>query len=265
MPTVAVVTGAGRGLGLAIAERLAARGHRVVVTDIDGASARATATALGAAGHAEAQDVRDPDSHRRIAAIAAGLGEVALWINNAGVLTTGAAWEIDDDAIRREVDVNVLGVIWGCRAAIDAMAGRGGHIVNIASLAALVPAPGLAAYGATKHAVLGYTLGLAGELRGRRPRIDVSAVCPDVIDTQMVRAVADREASNILFSSKQLLTVDRVADRVLDVVARPRLVTTIPPVRAALAHALRPFPAVGLRLLAGFARVGARHRKQRSS
>jgi NAD(P)-dependent dehydrogenase (short-subunit alcohol dehydrogenase family) len=264
MPTVAVVTGAGRGLGRAIAERLIRRGHHVVVTDIDEVGVRATAVGLGAAATAVTQDVRDPDSHRRVAAVAAGLGAVTLWINNAGVLTTGAAWAIDDDAIRREVDVNVLGVIWGCRAAIDAMTG-GGHIVNIASLAALVPAPGLAAYGATKHAVLGYTLGLAGELRGRRPRIDVSAVCPDVIDTEMVRAVADREASNILFSSKQLLTVDRVADRVLDVVARPRLVTTIPPVRAALAHVLRPFPAVGLRLLEGFARVGARHRRGRAS
>jgi NAD(P)-dependent dehydrogenase (short-subunit alcohol dehydrogenase family) len=263
MPTVAVVTGAGRGLGRALAERLAARGLRVVVTDIDAASAGATAAAVG--GHAEAQDVRDPDSHRRVAAAAAALGDLAIWINNAGVLTTGAAWAIDDAAVRREVEVNVLGVIWGCRAAVDAMAGRGGHIVNIASLAALVPAPGLAAYGATKHAVLGYTLALAGELRGRRPRIDVSAICPDVIDTDMVRAVADREASDILFSSKQLLTVDRVADRVMAVIARPRLVTTIPPVRAALAHALRPFPAVGLRLLEGFAKVGARRRRRRTS
>jgi NAD(P)-dependent dehydrogenase (short-subunit alcohol dehydrogenase family) len=263
MPTVAVVTGAGRGLGRALAERLAARGHRVVVTDIDAASARTTAAAVG--GHAEVQDVRDPDSHRRVAAAAAALGDLAIWINNAGVLTTGPAWTIDDAAVRREVEVNVLGVIWGCRAAVDAMAGRGGHIVNIASLAALVPAPGLAAYGATKHAVLGYTLALAGELRGRRPRVDVSAVCPDVIDTDMVRAVADRPASDILFSSRHLLTVDRVADRVMDVVARPRLVTTIPPVRAALAHALRPFPAVGLRLLEGFAKVGARHRRRRTS
>jgi short-subunit dehydrogenase len=262
--TTAVVTGAGRGLGRAIAERLAARGHQVLVTDIDAAAAADAAAAIGEPAWAMTQDVRDPDSHRRVAAAATGRGPIAAWVNNAGVLSVGPAWTADDAEVRRDVEVNVLGVMWGCRAAVDAMAGTGGHIINIASMAALVPAPGMAVYGATKHAVLGYTLALAGELRGRSPEITVSAVCPDAIETDMVRNVEHEQASSILFSARHLLTVDTVADQAVALLDRPRLVVAVPPHRAAMAHALRPFPAVGLRLLEGFARLGDRHRRKRS-
>src|SRR5688572_24108488 len=120
MASTAVVTGAGRGLGRAIAERLVARGHQVLITDIDAAAAADTAAAIGDRAWAMTQDVRDPDSHRRAAAVAVARGPIAAWVNNAGVLTVGPAWDADDATIRRDVEVNVLGVMWGCRAAIDA-------------------------------------------------------------------------------------------------------------------------------------------------
>jgi short-subunit dehydrogenase len=136
----------------------------------------------------------------------------------------------------------------------------GGQIINIASISSLLPVPGLAVYGATKSAVLAYSLSLQGDLQNADLPIKVSAVCPDAIDTDMVRDVAHRQEANLLFSAKKLLTVDEVANAVLDLVDDPKLVVTIPRLRAALAHLIRPFPTMGLRLLEWFRRIGERRR-----
>jgi NAD(P)-dependent dehydrogenase (short-subunit alcohol dehydrogenase family) len=256
-PDVAVVTGAGRGLGRKVAERLARRGHHVVATDIDAAAAAATAAAIG--GTPLAHDVRDPDSHRAVAREAARRGRLGIWVNNAGVLAVGETWRLPDADVRRLVEVNLLGVIWGCHAAIDAM--TAGAIVNIASMSALVPTPGLAVYGATKHGVLGYSLSLAGELRRAGRPIAVSALCPDAIAGEMTRAVAHDDAAGILFSSATLLSLDEVADAAVELAFRPRLVRALPAFRAALAHAVRPFPRLGLPLLERFARLGRRRQR----
>ena len=244
MNQVAVVTGAGRGLGRAIAERLAQRNFRIIVTDVDEAAARATATATNAI--AIAQDVRDPDGHVEVARRARELGELAVWINNAGVLSVGDSWTIDRAATKRMIEVNLLGVMWGCQAAVDAQAH---HVINIASMSALVPTPGLAVYGATKHGVLGYSLSLAGELRRAGRKTKVSALCPDAIAGDMTNAVKHDDAATILFSSGTLLPMAEVADAAIELIDRPQLVRTIPQHRAALIHLLRPFPGVGLSIL----------------
>jgi len=256
--TVAVVTGAGRGLGRAIAARLARRGHRVIATDIDGAAADATASAIGGIG--VKQDVRDPEAHRAVARAAAAHGALAVWVNNAGVLAVGDAWGIADADVRRLVEVNLLGVMWGCNAAIPAMA-AGGHIVNIASISGVCPAPGLAAYAAAKHGVIGYSLSLAGELRRAHPNIRVSALCPDAIAGDMTNAVAHDASAALLFSAGTLLSFAEVADAAVDLLDHPRLVRTLPAYRAALIHALRPFPAIGLPLLDGLARLARRRNR----
>ncbi len=254
---VAVVTGAGRGLGRKIAERLARRGHHVVVTDLDAAAAETTAAIVD--GTPLAQDVRDPDSHRAVAREAARRGRLRIWVNNAGVLAVGETWRMPDADVRRLVEVNLLGVIWGCHAAIDAMAE--GALVNIASMSSLVPSPGLAVYGATKHGVLGYSLSLAGELRRPARPIAGTAQCPDAIAGEMTRAVAHDEAASLLFSSSTLLSLDEVADAAAALAFRPRLVRALPAYRAALAHVFRPFPAIGLPLLERFARLGRRRQR----
>src|SRR5688572_298803 len=107
--TVAVVTGAGRGLGRKIAERLARRGHHVVATDIDAVAAETTAAIVD--GTPIAQDVRDPDTHRAVARAAARHGALRIWVNNAGVLAVGETWRMPDADVRRLVEVNLLGVI----------------------------------------------------------------------------------------------------------------------------------------------------------
>jgi NAD(P)-dependent dehydrogenase (short-subunit alcohol dehydrogenase family) len=252
MRDVAVVTGAGRGLGRKIAERLSRRGTHVVATDIDEGAARTTAAIVD--GTAFSQDVRDPESHRLVAREAAKLGTLRWWINNAGVLAVGDTWTVDDAAVRRMIEVNLLGVIWGCHAAIAQM--TTGTILNIASMSSLVPSPGLAVYGASKHGVLGYSLSLAGDLRRAKRKIRVSALCPDAIAGDMTSAVKHDPAASLLFSATKQLTLDEVADAAIEMLDRPQLVRSIPAVRAAMIHALRPFPGIGLPLLARIAKLG---------
>jgi NAD(P)-dependent dehydrogenase (short-subunit alcohol dehydrogenase family) len=260
----AVVTGAGRGLGRNIARELARKGYAVLCTDIDGAAAEESARLAGNGAWSMKQDVRDAQSHRLVAAAAVAKAPLAVWVNNAGVLKTGLVWEISEEDVRRHVDVNVLGVIWGSRAAVDAMSG-GGHIINIASMSSLVPAPGLAVYGGTKHAVLGFSLSLQGDLDGAGVPIKVSAPCPDAIDTDLVRENKTDEQAAILFSAKKLLDADEIARRVAALVDRPELAPIYPRGRGMLAQVLRPFPGVGLKLLRQFVRAGERNRRKATS
>ncbi|MGE0548367.1 MAG: SDR family NAD(P)-dependent oxidoreductase [Kofleriaceae bacterium] len=252
MSTVAVVTGAGRGLGRKIAERLARKGHHVVVTDIDEGAAQVTAALID--GTAFKQDVRDPDSHRAIARAAAERGKVVVWVNNAGVLDAGEAWDMQDAISRRMVEVNLLGVIWGCNAALEVM--TEGSIINIASISALSPTPGLAVYGATKHGVLGYSLSLAGELMRAKKLISVSALCPDAMESEMTKAVEHDKSAGLLFANISMLSHDEVADAAIELVQEPKLVRTLPTYRAAIIHLLRPFPSLSLPLLKQLGKLG---------
>ena len=145
--TVAVVTGAARGFGREIARRLVARGHKVLITDLDADAVTATAGELGVT--AVVADARLPADHAKVATAAAELGPVGVWVNNAGVLRAGRVWEQPEEDVALQVDVNLLGVVHGSRAAVGVMRERGGHLLNIASMSGHGPVPGLAVYAAT--------------------------------------------------------------------------------------------------------------------
>lgn len=259
--SAAVVTGAGRGIGREVARRLVARGLAVLVTDVDEASAQATRAEVGAA-EAMALDVRDPAAHRAAAARAAGLGTLTVWVNNAGVLRTNKAWEHPDDDVRLMVEANLLGVMWGSRAAVEAMPGAG-DVINLASMSSFAHAPGLAVYAATKHGVLGFTTGLQGDLHGAGRPIRMHAVCPDTVETGMVRErVADPESS-IVFSAPTVLAPEQVAEAAVGLLDSDQLVLTLPRSRAAMLHAFAPFPRLALRVTPLFRRVGERERAKR--
>lgn len=257
----AVVTGAGRGLGRLIAEGLAQKGFAVLVADIDGNAAADTARAIGGNAWSAEQDVRVAASHHAIASEASARGPLAVWVNNAGVLRTGSAWEHSEEDIRLQVEVNVLGVIFGCQAAVEAMRREGGHIINIASISSLTPAPGVAVYGATKQAVLGFSVSLQGDLTRAGLDIKVSALCPDAIDTNMVRDVQNKKDSALLFSAGRLLTPQAVAAKAVELVDKPRLVKITPSTRGFLAHVVHPFPALSLKILQQYWKIGDRHRR----
>jgi NAD(P)-dependent dehydrogenase (short-subunit alcohol dehydrogenase family) len=188
----AIVTGGGSGIGAAIARALAALGAAVVIADIDEPAAKAVAGAIGAAGGQASiavLDVRDAVAVADLVSqTAAEHGELDLMFNNAGIAVGGLVEQFTLEHWDRVLDVNVRGVVHGVHAAYPVMLRQGhGHIVNTASLAGLVPGPGLAPYTAAKHAVVGLTLSLRAEGASRGVR--VSAICPGFVDTPLLGRV----------------------------------------------------------------------------
>jgi NAD(P)-dependent dehydrogenase (short-subunit alcohol dehydrogenase family) len=248
-PAGAVVTGAGRGLGRLVARLLVDRGHHVLVTDLDGPAAVATADELGPRAVARALDVRDAAAVEAARDAALTLaGRLDVWVNNAGVLATGPAWQQDPDTRRLLLEVNALGTINGTVAAIDGMRGRGGgHVVNIVSLAGITAVPGEAVYAASKHAVAGFSLSTLADLRlAGIADVDISCICPDGIWTPMLHDRLDDDASALSFSGR-LLQPEEVVRAVADVLDRPRPHTTVPRWRGLQARVADALPRLGVR------------------
>lgn len=260
--STAVVTGGGRGIGLAIARLLVARGHQVLVTDVDEARAAAAAESLGPGAWSAGQDVRDPASHDAVADLAADRGRLAVWVNNAGILEPGPGWEQDPVVVQRLLDVNVVGTIHGCAAAVRAMGAAGGRILNVASISALTPVPGLALYAASKAAVLSYTTSLQGDLRHAGLPIKVRALCPDVVETPMVRSRERDPGAAMLFSGPKPLSPESVAHAGLELLDARQVFRVVPRWRGIVARSADLAPSVGLVAAAGFQRLGER-RQQR--
>lgn len=254
--TTAVVTGAGRGIGLAFARGLAAQGHRVVLTDIDGAAAGQAATQIGRGAIALQHDVRDLASSRAVAEAAGEQGRLAVWVNNAGVLVAGNAWENTDDEVASIIDINVRGVMGGCSAAISQMGSAGGRILNVASISALTPVPGLAMYAATKAAVLSYTTSLQGDLRHAGLPITVKALCPDVVRTAMVTSHETDPGAAMLFSGPKPLDAEEVAAAGLALMDSRQIFRVVPRWRGALVRTVDVAPSTGLPMLSLMRRLG---------
>jgi NAD(P)-dependent dehydrogenase (short-subunit alcohol dehydrogenase family) len=249
MPT-AVVTGAGSGLGRAIALDLASRGFRVHATDIDPDAAARTATEIGAGGTSATLDVRDEEACRAAAAAAARSGALDVWVNNAGVLFTGMAWEQDEDTRRTMLEVNTIGTMNGTVAALDTMVAAGrGHVINVISLAGLVAAPGEVSYSASKHAAMAFTLGTLFDLRRAGiSGIELSALCPDGAWTPMLQDSLDDPNAAGSFSGR-LLTPEGVAREVGRLIEHPRPIAVIPRWRGPILRLFNLFPRFALRLL----------------
>lgn len=240
----AVVTGAGRGLGLRIAELLATRGHDVLVTDVDEGLARAAATRIGPRATPMRVDVRDPEHIEAAGARITDIsGRLQVWVNNAGVLSTGPFWTQAEPVRKLIFDVNAYGTIQGTIHAIERMRrSGGGHIINIASLAGLSPVPGEAVYAASKHAVVGFSLSAASDLMLEGiDDIHISCVCPDGIWSPMLYDKLDDPGAALSFSGK-LLEPDDVVEVVADTLDAPRLITAVPRWRGAQARLAAAFP-----------------------
>jgi NAD(P)-dependent dehydrogenase (short-subunit alcohol dehydrogenase family) len=188
---VAIVTGAGSGIGQAIAHAMAARGVRVAALDIDEASARETAAAIDQTGGralALQGDVsRAADVDHAVTAAVGALGPLDIMVNNAGVLDAYLdVHEMDEALWRRVVDIDLTGVFLGCKRALQEMLPRRrGRIVNMASVAGLNGTGGGAAYVAAKHGVVGLTRQMAVVYSARG--ITINAVCPGPVPTDLRR------------------------------------------------------------------------------
>ncbi len=248
---ICLVTGCASGIGRHLVGVLVERGHRVVATDVELAKLKAAAKAERWNGERvllKALDVRDAAAWDRVVDFAlAKAGGLDVLLNVAGYLRPGYIHETDAAEVDRHIDVNTKGVIFGTRAAARAMVPKGaGHIVNIASLAAIAPVPGLCLYSASKFAVRGFSLAVSQELS--RFGVAVTTVCPDAVQTPMLDLQVDYEEAALTFSGDRVLTVDDVAQAIVRALDERPMEVLIPMGRASLAKVVNAFPQIADRV-----------------
>jgi NADP-dependent 3-hydroxy acid dehydrogenase YdfG len=182
---VVAITGGARGIGRATAAALIGQGARVAIGDIDALLVQTTAEELGAGTVGLHVDVTDRDSFEAfLQGVERELGPLDVLINNAGIMPLGSFVDETDVTARRMIDINVHGVIYGSKLALQRFLPRGrGHIVQLASVAGKAGFPGGATYCASKHAVVGLSEAIRAEVRDTN--IDVSIVMPVVVKTEL--------------------------------------------------------------------------------
>jgi NAD(P)-dependent dehydrogenase (short-subunit alcohol dehydrogenase family) len=198
---VAVITGAGSGIGEALAWRFAAEGMKVVVADVNADAAAKVQAALAAAGHTAMAFQVDVSDAARVQALADTAfdtwGQVDLLCNNAGVVPSGRfrpVWEYPLEDWKWSLDVNLMGVVHGIRSFVPRMLAQGteGHVVTTASIAGLISGSASVAYGAAKHGAVLATEALYASLCERGAPIGVTLLCPGVVNTNIYRSERNR-------------------------------------------------------------------------
>jgi NAD(P)-dependent dehydrogenase (short-subunit alcohol dehydrogenase family) len=217
---VVAITGGARGIGKATAAALVRKGCRVAIGDLDLELAERTAAELGGGTVALALDVTDRDSFAAFLDEAERqLGPLDVLVNNAGIMPVTPFVEESVDSIRRQLDINVYGVITGMQLAIERMRPRGsGHIVNLASQAGKGGVPGIATYSGTKHAVVGLSEAVRAELR--ETGVEIACVMPTVVNTELTSGVEQKMIRPVEASD--------VADQIVDALEAPRFDVWVP-------------------------------------
>ncbi len=231
---VVAITGGARGIGKAIATALVGKGCRVALGDLDLALAEQTAAGLGGGTIAVALDVTDRASFEAfLAETERQLGPLDALVNNAGIMATTPFAEESEASIRRQIEINLGGVITGTQLAIGRLRPRGtGYIVNIASQAGKSGIPGIATYSATKHGVVGVSEAVRTELRGSG--VEVLCVMPTVVNTELTSGVGQRWVKPVEPSD--------VADAIVEAMEVPRFDVFVPRSNGALLKVLGVLP-----------------------
>jgi NAD(P)-dependent dehydrogenase (short-subunit alcohol dehydrogenase family) len=214
---VVAITGGGRGIGRATAAALIAQGARVAIGDIDAPLAEQTARELGGGTVGLELDVTQRESFDAfLKEVERQLGPLDVLINNAGIMPIGPFVAETDATAARMIDINLNGVIYGSKLALERFLPRGqGHLVNVASVAGKAGFPGGATYCATKHAVVGLSEAIRAEVRSTD--IDVSIVMPVVVNTELgsglqrsrgVKVVEPEDVANAIVEALQTGRVD---------------------------------------------------------
>jgi short-subunit dehydrogenase len=236
---VVVVTGASSGIGEALALAFAREGATLVLTARDAerlAAVEKQCRAAGAEAWTQRADVTDEAQVQALAQAVAGRhGAADLLVNNAGVVMSGLVVDVEAADWIRLHQINVMGVVHGCRAFLPRMIerGQGGHVVNMASAAGLVGLSGMGTYSATKFALVGLSESLRAEMR--RHRIGVSVICPSYVKTPIegkvkIVGALDNERTRARIAqtfAKNSVTAEHVAARTLDAIRQDRAVTPV--------------------------------------
>ncbi|MDX1733719.1 MAG: SDR family NAD(P)-dependent oxidoreductase [Halioglobus sp.] len=229
----AVVTGAGSGIGRALASRCAEEGMNIAIADVQPARLESLREALATTGarvlcaELDVADAADQQAFARDCIET--FGTPALLFNNAGILRVGNAWSHPGGEWERIFSINVLGVVNGINAFLPSMLDRGepAHIINTGSVGSLVAAPGMAQYTATKMAVRGITETLAYDLAAKGAPIDVSLLCPGPVLTSISDDLlgiepGDGSSEHLMAGQPGFITAEDCASRVFAAIAERR-------------------------------------------
>jgi NAD(P)-dependent dehydrogenase (short-subunit alcohol dehydrogenase family) len=245
---VGVVTGAGRGIGLALVRLMADRGMRVVLSDVEAARPAEVAASVGDGGCEVVGLVCDVSDPAQVSGLAAKtmerFGRVDLLCNNAGIVAGGKTWEIGLEDWRRVLSVNLWGAIHGIRSFVPLLLENpdGGHVVNVASMAAVVPWPGIAPYNVSKHGLLALSETLLGDLRSAGSTVGVSVVMPGRVATGIGLPSGAPAPAFDDQAEPGMLGPETVADQILAAVEEDRLYVFTQPDR--LEHVEARFDAI---------------------
>jgi NAD(P)-dependent dehydrogenase (short-subunit alcohol dehydrogenase family) len=211
---VVVITGGARGIGLATATALHNLGAKVAIGDIDEVKVKESGAELGLDVYGRL-DVTDRNSFADfLDTVERQLGPIDVLVNNAGIMPVGLIADEPDAVTRRILDINVFGVILGSKLAAERMAPRkSGHVINIASLAGELHAPGLATYCASKHAVVAFTDSV--RLEYRKVGVKFSMVSPAFVNTELIAGTHGPKGFKNAEPSD-------IADAVVGLIVRPR-------------------------------------------
>lgn len=244
-----IVTGAASGIGLALCQRLLNEGNNVCACDINDEALKAnysdyTLVEEGGSLLLHQLDVRRVDNWQNVVdSVLGNWGKIDVLCNVAGVLKDNWIKDIVvPDDVDLHFDINVKGTIYGTQSVVDTMRKQGnGHIINVASLAALSPVPGLSLYSASKYAVRAYSLAAGMELA--KEGIAVTTLCPDAVQTPMLDQQKEKEQAALTFSGNRTLTVDEVVDAILGpVLAKRPFEMVLPASRGVVAKVANIFP-----------------------
>ena len=237
-PKTIVITGAARGIGLATAAILAGRGHRVVMSDIDGELVADEAAKLGEKAAGYGLDVTDREAFRKhLEMVESEFGPIDVMVNNAGIASASPTILDQDPAITdRTIDINLKGVMNGTIEAVRLMEPRRkGHVVNVASLAGVMGVAGLAAYSASKFGVVGFTESMRYEFDDRG--LVFTCVMPGPVDTGMMDGTSSSPLVSMLKPEEMAAGIVAAVEGQKPRVALPRssyflsrLISILPPV-----------------------------------
>lgn len=215
-----VITGAGRGIGLATAHQFTAAGARVVIGDLDDDVAAKAAAQVGGGAVGHMVDVADRASYAAFVEYAAAQGPIDILVNNAGIMPLSPLVEESDESTDRILDINLRGVITGTKLVAPGMiARRRGHVINVASAVGRIGVANGATYSASKYAVVGFTEAMAAELAPSG--VDVSCILPTVVATELAAGVSAARGM-------RAVTPEEVAAAIVGVAQRPRFETWVP-------------------------------------
>jgi len=215
-----VITGAGRGIGEATAELLAAQGATVALGDLDTALVHGVAERIGRGAVGAHLDVSSPDSWTEFLATVGEVGPIDVLVNNAGIMPLGSVLKEPEAVAKAIIDVNVHGIINGTKALAPGMVDRGhGHIVNVASAVGRIAIANGATYSASKFAAVGFSEATRAELQPLG--IDVTVVLPTVVQTELAAGVPSARGV-------KPVTAQEVAEVIASAIRRPRAELWVP-------------------------------------